>query len=129
MAQPARKILTDIDELAAVAFEVATALHGKRGEQIALLRVRELLPIASYFVVVSAQSARAGQTLAEEAERVLDRHRLPRLGVHGLTEGRWICLDFAEIVVHIFDRDSRRYYDLENLWSGAPRIPFVPPAE
>jgi ribosome-associated protein len=91
--------------------------------------VRELLPIASFFVIATAPSLRVAKTIAEEAERHLDRHRLPRLGVHGVAEGRWVCLDFAEIVVHIFDRESRRHYDLENLWAGAPRVPYEPPAE
>jgi len=129
MAQPARKILTDIDELAAAALDVAHGIHGKRGEEIVVLRVRELLPIASFFVLATSASPRVAKTLAEEAERRLDRHGLPRIGVHGLAEGRWVCLDFAEIVVHIFDRESRRQYDLENLWSGAPRLPFEPPTE
>ena len=63
---------------------------------------------------------------AEEAERELRRVRLPRIGVHGVEEARWICVDYDEIVVHVFDRASRRHYDLENLWSGAPRLPLAP---
>ena len=47
---------------------------------------------------------------------------LPRLGIHGRKEGKWVCLDYAEIVVHIFERDARRFYDLENLWVGAPKV-------
>ena len=121
-AAKSHKRLIDPDELEAIAVEVAQFLHEKRAEDIKVLRVRELLPIASFFVIASAGSSRAAQTLADGAERLLKPLDLPRLGIHGRKEGRWICLDYAELVVHIFDRDARKFYDLENLWTGAPRV-------
>jgi ribosome-associated protein len=122
MVEAARKHLTDAAELEALAVEVASALSEKRAEEIVVLRVRELLPISSFFVIASATSGRAAQSLADAAERVLRATGLPLLGRHGREEGRWICLDYVEIVVHIFERTERRHYDLENLWSAAPRV-------
>ena len=47
---------------------------------------------------------------------------LPRLGVEGYKDGRWVCLDYSELVVHIFDRDSRLFYDFDHLWADAPEV-------
>ena len=47
-----------------------------------------------------------------------------RLGIEGYAESRWILLDFGDIVIHLFDQDTRSYYDLEHLWAGAKRVPF-----
>ncbi len=117
-----RRQIEDVDELEAIASEVARFLHQKRAEEITVLRVRDLLPISSFFIVCSARSSRATKTLCDGVERLLKPVALPRLGIHGRKEGKWVCLDYAEIVVHIFERDARRFYDLENLWVGAPKV-------
>ncbi len=122
MSEAAKKRLTDPVELEQIAVEVAQFLHSKRAREISVLRVRELLPIASFFVIASAGSQRATKNFADGVERLLKPKGLPRLGVHGRKEGRWVCLDYAELVVHIFDGDARKFYDLENLWVGAPRV-------
>ncbi len=121
-ARKSEKRLLDVGELEGVAIEVARFLDEKRAEDIAILRVRELLPISSFFVIASATSTRGAQTLSDGTERLLKPKPIPRLGVHGRTEGRWICLDYSELVIHIFEKDTRRFYDLENLWAGAPRV-------
>lgn len=122
MTDAAKRRLTDPIELESLAVRVAQFLHEKRARDIVVFRVRELLPIASFFVIASANSTRATSTLADGVERLLKPVELPRIGVHGRKEGRWICLDHAELIVHLFDRESRRFYDLENLWADAPRV-------
>ena len=114
--------IDDVDQLEAIAKDVAQFLHQKRADEITVLRVRELLPISSFFIVASAGSQRATKTLCDGVERLLKPVNLPRLGIHGRKEGKWVCLDYSEIVVHIFERESRRFYDLENLWAGAPKV-------
>ena len=51
-----------------------------------------------------------------------------RLGIEGYEDSRWILLDFGDVVVHLFDEETRSYYDLEHLWAGAKRVPFEPPS-
>ena len=123
MAEPVPKRIESLEELEEEAVRVARFLHSKKAEDVLVLRVRELLPISSYFVLASAPAARANRALADGTERLLKPQPLPCLGVHGRDEGRWICLDHGELVVHLFDRDARKFYDLENLWADAPRVP------
>ena len=126
MAEAAkRNRVDDVDALQATAIEVAQFLHEKRAGEISVLRVRELLPISSFFVIASAGTARATKNLADGVERLLKPKDLTRLGIHGRKEGRWVCLDYGELVMHIFERDARQFYDLENLWVGAPKVPVT----
>ena len=107
-----------------LAIEVARVLDAKRGEQILVIDVEKLLPITSCFVIVTGSSDRHLKSLAEEAKKLLDASDLPRVGIEGLREGRWICMDFSEVVVHLFHHDVRAFYDLENLWADADRLEY-----
>ena len=86
----------------------------------------ELLVITDVFVIATGTSNRHVRTLAEETElqlKTLDRRPLRREGVE---EGKWLLLDYGDVVVHIFDDETRSYYELERLWGNAPRITFEP---
>ena len=83
-----------------------------------------VIVLTDVFVIVSGTSRRHVLTLAEEVElrlKTLDRRPLRREGVEGAT---WVLLDFGDLVVHVFDEETRRYYDLERLWRDAPRVAF-----
>ncbi len=98
-----------------------------RGRDIAILDLRELTPVFDYFVVVTGGSRRQLHAISEEIEDVLKRDfNDRRLGLEGYAESRWILLDFGDVVVHLFDEETRGYYDLEHLWDGAKRVPFQP---
>ncbi len=80
------------------------------------------------FVIASGTSRRHVLTLAEGVEermRRLDRRPLRREGLESAT---WVLLDYGDVVVHLFDEPTRRYYDLERLWIDAPRHEFDPAA-
>ena len=86
----------------------------------------ELLVITDIFIIATGTSNRHVRTLAEEAElqlKALDRRPFRREGVD---EGKWLLLDFGDLVIHIFDEETRSYYELERLWGNAPRITFEP---
>ena len=89
----------------------------------------ELLGVVDFFVVTSGRSARQVRTLTEEVER-LTKLRCGRgpSRVEGLSDARWVLLDFGDVVVHVFDEETRAYSDLEHLWSAAPRRTVAPPA-
>ena len=89
----------------------------------------ELLGVVDLFVVTSGRSDRQVRTITEEVER---RCKL-RCGrgpsrVEGLQDARWVLLDFGDVVVHVFDEETRAFYDLEHLWSAAPRRELAPGA-
>ena len=82
----------------------------------------ELLGVVDLFVVTSGRSDRQVRTITDEIERVT-RQRCGRgpIRVEGREDARWVLLDFGDVVVHVFDEPTREYYDLEHLWSAAPR--------
>jgi ribosome-associated protein len=113
-------------DTAATATAVASAIDDKKGQGVILLDVSGLLVITDVFVIATGTSRRHVRTLAEETEaqlRVDDRRPLRR---EGMDDSTWVLLDYGDVVLHVFDEETRAYYDLERLWGDAPRIAFVP---
>jgi ribosome-associated protein len=112
-----------------LALTVAGIAEENRGRDIVILDMRKQTAIFDYFVMVTGTSRRQLHSISEEIDRVLqDTLGDRRLGIEGYIDGRWILLDYGDVVVHLFDEQSREYYDLEHLWGGAKRVPFDSPA-
>ncbi len=109
-----------------VALQVAELLDSKRGVEIVIVEVVKFLPITSYFVIATGSSTRVLQSLSEATKVLLDKSGFPRLGIDGAREAQWVCMDYAEIVVHLFHPEARPFYDLDQLWADAPRIAYEP---
>jgi ribosome-associated protein len=90
--------------------------------------VSALLVITDVFVIASGTSRRHIATLAEAVEERLKGLDRRPLRSEGLEDATWVLLDYGDFVVHLFDEPTRRYYDLERLWSDAPRSDFDPAA-
>ena len=104
----------------------AAAIDDKKGTDVTILDVSELLQIVDAFVIATGGSRRQVQALAESVdERLRERGRRP-LRQEGKTEGEWVLLDYGDIVVHVFQPEPRDYYSLERLWGDAPRIAWDP---
>ena len=105
--------------------EAAEAASSKKAERIVILDVSELLVITDHFLVCNGGNERQVRTIADEVERrLLETHKVKPFRREGQREGRWILLDYVDFVVHVFGPEERDYYDLERLWSDAPRVPF-----
>ncbi len=103
----------------------ARTAENNRARDIVVLDLRELTCVFDYFVLATGTSRRQLHAISEEIDQVLEQQfGDQRLGIEGYAESRWILLDFGDVVVHMFDEETRKYYDLENLWSGAKRVPF-----
>lgn len=89
---------------------------------LVILSIQTLSSFADYFVICSGNSDRQVQAIASHIEEKLTREGLSPLGIEGKREGRWILLDYGEVVVHVFYHPVREFYDLERLWSDAPRV-------
>ncbi|MBU1275144.1 MAG: ribosome silencing factor [Proteobacteria bacterium] len=100
----------------------AAAALDKKGEDPVLLEVSQLTGYADYFLLVSGRSTRQATAVGENVARILKKAGRPALGVEGLNEGRWVLLDFGEVVVHVFHEPVREFYDLDSLWGDAPRV-------
>ena len=81
--------------------------------------------VTDVFIIASGTSRRHVLTLAEAAEEMLEGADRPVLRREGIEDGTWVLLDFGDLVVHVFDQPTRDYYELERLWSDAPRLPIT----
>lgn len=101
----------------------AQAASAKGGEETVIIEVGAVLAITDAFVITSGRNTRQVKTIAEEVEtRLKADGGINPLRVEGLGDSQWILLDYGDIVVHVFLDETREYYDLERLWSDAPRI-------
>ncbi len=112
-------------QLPPAAASAAEAADAKLGRDTVVLGMSELLGVVDAFVITSAQNTRHVRTLVEEIERVLkEHHGLAPTRVEGLADATWVLMDYGDFIVHVFLQETREYYDLEHLWSGAPRVPW-----
>lgn len=111
------------------ALVAARVADENRGRDIVVLDLRELTSMFDYFVLATGTSRRQLHAISDEIDRIL-QHDLKdeRLGVEGYGDSRWILLDYGDVVVHLFDEETRAYYRLEDLWAQAKRVPFEPRA-
>jgi ribosome-associated protein len=107
------------------ALAAARTAENNRGRDIVVLDLRDLTTMCDYFVLATGTSRRQLHAISEEIDDVLERDfHDQRMGIEGYAESRWILLDFGDVVVHLFDAETRDYYALEQLWAGCRRVPF-----
>ncbi len=110
-----------------LALAAARVADENRGRDIVILDLRELTPIFDYFVLATGASRRQLHAMSEEIDHMLeDQMGDRRMGIEGYKESRWILLDYGNVVVHLFEPETRDYYALEQLWCGAKQVPFEP---
>jgi ribosome-associated protein len=101
---------------------VAEASLERAAEEVVGLDVREAVSFADVFVICTGRSDRQVRAITDAIEEaVVERGERP-LGIEGYAEGRWVLIDLADVIVHVFQHEVRRRYDLERLWSDAPRF-------
>jgi ribosome-associated protein len=97
-----------------------------KGHDILILDVRELTKLCDYFLIVSGSSRRQLYAMGDEIQRKLSKEMGDEcLSVSGHTEGKWIVIDYGDIIVHLFEPETRNYYALEELWGKANRIDYT----
>ncbi len=107
---------------------VGAALDKKALDPVAL-DLRDISSVAEYFIIVTGTSDRHVQAVADNVMEAFKALGMPLLGEEGHREGRWVLLDYGEIVVHVFLEPVREYYDIERLWIDAPRLDLGNAAE
>jgi len=100
----------------------ARAAIDKKAENVKILDLSELSGFTDYFLICSGTSDRQVQAIGESISRALDVEGYQILSAEGLQDGRWVLIDFGDVVVHVFLDALRDYYDLENLWKDAPKV-------
>ena len=102
----------------------ASAADAKQAENLVALDVSGPLPLADVFLLASGRNERNVIAIAEEIQDRLAEHGAKALRREGMSEGRWILLDFGDLVVHVFHEEDRMYYSLERLWKDCPVVPL-----
>ncbi|MCX7994540.1 MAG: ribosome silencing factor [candidate division WOR-3 bacterium] len=100
-----------------LAKELARIISDKKGEDIVIFDLRDISPITDYFVIATGLSDIHNRTIAEHLSEFAEPDH-----IEGLEGGGWILLDYIDVVVHIFSRQTREFYGLERLWGDAPQI-------
>jgi ribosome-associated protein len=110
------------------ALRIAEAARERLAEDVVALDVREAVSFADTFIVATGRSDRHVQSIADGIAEALAHSGEKPLGVEGYQEGRWLLMDFGDVIVHVFQPEVRRHYDLERLWSDATPLDVSPPA-
>lgn len=101
---------------------IVKALDSKRAEDIQVLEIRDLTVIADYFIIANGTSTTQTKALADEVEFKLKEQGTAPERVEGYQGTNWIILDYGDIVVHIFYKETRSFYNLERLWKDAKQL-------
>ena len=105
-----------------IALCAARALDDKKGLEIKVLETADLTTLADYFVLCTATSTTQIKALSDACEKALKEAGEPPHHIEGHRGGTWVLLDFSAVVVHIFNDEARKFYDLERLWSDAKPV-------
>ncbi len=98
---------------------IVEVIDGLKGEEILVLDFDKKSSLCDKVVICTARSDRNAQAIADELESELQKIGEEKLGLEGYNDGNWILMDYDDVVVHIFLRETREYYKLEQLWSFA----------
>lgn len=101
---------------------IIKALDSKKAEGIQAIKIRDLTVIADYFVIASGNSSTQTKTLAEEVEYQMSQAGIEPTRKEGYNGSNWVILDYSDVVVHVFYKETRDYYQLERLWSDGEKI-------
>ena len=102
----------------------ARAMDQRKGAKITVLKVEDLSALTDYFVVGTGASRVQTQAMADNIEDELAKAGIRPNRIEGLQEGRWVLMDYGQVIIHIFQEDERNFYNLERLWADAPALPF-----
>lgn len=104
------------------ALSVARAAWEKHAQDPVLIEVKSASDVTDYFLVCSANSDRGVKTIVESIEQKLKELGEKIIGIEGYSEGKWVLIDSADVVAHVFYEPLRNFYDIESLWIDAPRV-------
>ena len=92
------------------------ALEDKKAEEIKTIDISEVSVIADYFIIANGTNRSQIQALSDHVEETLGRAGVPLRQIEGYQNANWVLLDFHDVIIHIFDKENRLFYDLERIW-------------
>ena len=100
------------------------ALEDKKASDIKVLNIEEVSSIADYFIIASGSNINQVQAMADNVEESLGRAGCDAKQVEGYLGASWILMDYGDIVVHVFDEENRKFYDLERIWRDGSLVDY-----
>ena len=100
-------------ELAKIAVK---ALEDKKGEDITVIDISEISVLADYFIIAGGSNRSQIQAMSDNVDECLSKNGGNLKQIEGYDAGNWVLLDFSDVIVHIFDKENRLFYDLERIW-------------
>ena len=108
-----------------LAYEIAEAADDKKASDIVLLELSNISYLADFFVIATGFSTTQVKAICDSIEQKIEtQYNLLPLRIQGKTDGRWIVVDYGDVIAHIFMQEEREYYNLEAFWGHAGRIEF-----
>lgn len=109
----------DIKELVKLAYN---ALDEKKASDISIIDISKLSVVADYFIVASADNIRQTAALCDNVEDTLGRAGYEPKQIEGRSSANWILMDYRDVIIHIFDKENRLFYDIERIWKDGRKI-------
>ncbi|NWF99070.1 MAG: ribosome silencing factor [Nitrospirae bacterium] len=102
----------------------AKAASGKKAKDIQILDLQSLTTITDYFLICSGDSITQVKAIQEQIEEKLKESGIRPQGIEGLRYAHWVLMDYGDVIIHIFEEETRSFYELEKLWIDAKKIPL-----
>lgn len=106
-------------EMARLAYK---ALEDKKAEDIRVINIEKVSVLADYFLIASGMNKNQVQAMADNVDEILHKAGYPSKQMEGYQTANWILMDYGDIIVHVFDRENRLFYDLERIWRDGESI-------
>ena len=108
--------------------KIADFIFNKNGYDVNILDLRKVATFSDFFVICSADSDTQVKAISDEIDKNLRDEGIKCWHKEGLTALSWVLMDYVDVVVHIFKKDSREFYNIEKLWGDAPTVEVIDPA-
>ena len=105
--------------------QIINAIEDKKGDDISVIDISDVSVIADYFVIANGSNQNQIQRIADEVEEKMHKSGLTLKQIEGYNTANWILMDFNDIIVHIFNKENRLFYDLERIWADGNKIPLT----
>lgn len=98
------------------------ALEDKKASDISVIDISRLSVVADYFIIASADNIRQTSALCDNVEEVLGQMGVEARQIEGRSTANWILMDYRDVIIHIFDKENRLFYDIERIWKDGRKV-------
>ncbi|MBQ1901344.1 MAG: ribosome silencing factor [Lachnospiraceae bacterium] len=109
-------------EIKDIVKEIYTALDDKMAEDITILDIREISVMADYFIIANSDNTSQMNAMKNAVENVMAMHGINAQQIEGGNNSSWILMDYEDVIVHLFSRDDRLFYNLERIWQDGKKV-------